>query len=349
MSMPKKYVVIPTYKEGQNLRRLLPLLKNYSVIIVDDDSKDGTGKICKKFRNVKLITRKNKRGMASASLEGFLSIAEKDAYVVFMDADFEHDPAKLPSFFKALDEADIVVGVKTGKRERIRGIVSEIGKRAAYVMLPDTKVLDDPMSCFFGVKKSSLDASKLKDLTVEPYGKLMLAMLSAVKAGSKLHQINYKYGARKAGSSKISRFYFVDYLKEITHLNGNRLFLFLLIGAIGVPLNEGLAALFYGRMALSLDLLLAITISTVVNFLANNYITFRSRSHVLPAFIKFMAISFIITAITNFVVAVALSYFIFYLLANLFGIIAAFIVKYGLSETYIWKPKSGAYLVYEGR
>jgi dolichol-phosphate mannosyltransferase len=216
-------------------------------------------------------------------------------------------------------------------------------------MLPETKSLEDPMSCFFGVRKSSIDPAKLKTAIVEPYGKLMLVLLDTIKKGSKISQVRYTYGVREAGGSKLSRSYFLDYLKEVSRLNRNRFLLFLSIGALGIPLNEGLSALFYGRVSLPIDFLFAIVISTAVNFLANNYITFKSRSKLLPAFIKFMAISFIITAVTNLVVAIALSYFLFYLLANLFGIIAAFIVKYGISETYIWKPEREAYSVSGGK
>ncbi|MCL5420804.1 MAG: glycosyltransferase, partial [Candidatus Parvarchaeota archaeon] len=95
----KNYVVIPTYKEAENLRELLPLLKDFNVIIVDDNSNDGTAQICGGFKNVKLIVRKNERGLASAVLSGVKTITDKQAKVVVMDADFQHDPKKLPEFF----------------------------------------------------------------------------------------------------------------------------------------------------------------------------------------------------------------------------------------------------------
>jgi Glycosyltransferases involved in cell wall biogenesis len=88
----KNYVIIPTYKEADNLKELLPLLTKYSIIVVDDNSLDGTEKICRKYKNVKLIVRKNKRGLASAVIDGILSIKGNDAKIVVMDADFQHDP-----------------------------------------------------------------------------------------------------------------------------------------------------------------------------------------------------------------------------------------------------------------
>jgi dolichol-phosphate mannosyltransferase len=86
----KKYVVIPVYKEAENLKDLLPLLRDFNVIIVDDDSKDGTERICSNFKNVKLIVRKNQKGLASAVVYGISSIKEKNAEIVVADADFEH-------------------------------------------------------------------------------------------------------------------------------------------------------------------------------------------------------------------------------------------------------------------
>ena len=133
---------------------------------------------------------------------------------------------------------------------------------------------------------SSLNLDKLNTIKVEPYGKLMLVLLDIIKKGSRISQIRYAYGRRSAGESKLSKSYFWDYLKEISRLNRNRFLLFLFIGALGIPFNEGLSALFYGRMSLPLDFLLAIVISTSVNFLANNYITFKSRSNKLWSLIS---------------------------------------------------------------
>ena len=335
--MTDNFVIVPTYKEADNLRKLLPALRRYRVIVVDDDSRDGTERVCSKFKNVKLIVRKVKRGMASASLDGLRSISDRRAKVVFMDADFEHDPSKLTAFFRKLGSLDFVVGVKKGKRRLSRRLLSWSGKQATYMFLPDTKPLHDPMSCFFGLKISSIDSAALEKIRVEPYGKLMIALLLALKIGSKIGEVEYAYGERKRGSSKISFAGISDYIRELARLNDNRFLYFLVIGVVGIPINEGLAALFYPHMPLAYALFAAIAISTVVNFFANHYITFRSRARFWHAFAKFIALTAIITGATNFLVAIALSFFVFYLLANFFGIMAGFLVKYFISEEYVWR------------
>lgn len=338
-----EYVIIPTYREAKNLRRLLPLLKRYNVIIVDDDSTDDTSAVCSLFKNVKLVTRNGKRGMASASLDGLRLINDKKARVVFMDADFEHDPSRLDEFFTKLGKMDFVVGVKSRRRPAFRKAVSWVGKQAAYTVLPGTKMLRDPMSCFFGVKLSAIDRASIAKLRVEPYGKLMLAMFESLKPGSKIQEIEYRYGNRKRGESSLNTASFTDYLKELLRLNNNRFMFFLLIGLVGIPINEGLAALFYPYLPLAYVFFAAISISTVINFIANHYITFRSRARFWKALAKFLAVTAVITGLTNFIVSLALSYFMFYLIANLFGIIMGFVVKYGLSEGFVWQQPGQRY------
>ena len=333
----RNYVIIPTYKEAKNLLKLLPVLRKYHVIVVDDDSQDGTAAVCRRFSNVKLITRIGKRGMASASLDGMRSIADKNANIVFMDADLEHDPSKVKALFERLRSVDFVVAVKNGKRAFFRSSISWAGKKATHVILPDTKMLHDPMSCFFGLRISSIDKKMLQKIYVEPFGKLMIVIFESLKPASKVGEVTYTYGSRELGPSSFGTAPIMDYAKELFRLNDNRFLYFLIIGVLGIPLNEGLAALFYPYLPLAYVFLSAITISMIVNFVANHYITFRGRASFWRAFVKFLAITAVITGVTNFVVSLALSYFTFYLFANMFGIIAGFIVKYGLSETVIWK------------
>lgn len=347
MTAPQNYVVIPTYQEVGNLKKLLPLLRPYKVIIVDDNSKDGTEEVCARFKNVELIVRKGKRGMASASLEGLRAIKDYGAKVVFMDADFEHDPSKISMFFDAMKKADMVIGVKKGKRSTIRRMISSVGKVAVNSVLPNSKMLSDPMSCFFGLKLSSLNKSAIQKIEVEPYGKLMLVLFENLRPRAAIKEIDYAYRERKTGASKISRSYFFDYIKEIIKLNKGRFISFFVIGLLGIPLNEGIAVLLYPYLPLTWDFFFAISVSTVVNFLANHYITFKSRSDFWTAFTKFLLISGLITGVTNFLIALFLSYEIFYLFANLIGIIAGFTVKYVLSETYIWKNTSQKYRLEE--
>jgi len=116
-------IVIPTYKECENLKSLLPqILENTShdVLIVDDNSKDGTKELVKKYSQVHLIERK-KRGFGSAVLEGLKEgIRKKEAFILTMDADFSHDPKDIPRLLKACKGVDVVIGSRYVKGGAIK-------------------------------------------------------------------------------------------------------------------------------------------------------------------------------------------------------------------------------------
>lgn len=117
----KTCVVIPTYNEAENIRALtmslleLPIA-DLNVLIVDDDSPDGTGALADALSvdfapRVQVIHRPAKSGLGTAYVEGFTrAIAEGADYIVQMDADFSHSPHYLPAFLSKMNEYDVVVG-----------------------------------------------------------------------------------------------------------------------------------------------------------------------------------------------------------------------------------------------
>jgi len=128
----KTFVMIPTYNERENIANLIDKLlklkiKNLHIVVVDDNSPDGTWKIVedisKKNKNVHLLLRKRNRGRGSAGKDGFLYCLENKAdIIVEMDADFSHDPAYIPTMIDELKHADLIIGSR-----RVRGS-KEIGR-----------------------------------------------------------------------------------------------------------------------------------------------------------------------------------------------------------------------------
>src|SRR4030042_1701405 len=115
----KPFVVIPTYNEANNLESLVhqvySLHPAFHIIIVDDNSPDGTGEIAErltlKYPNTIVIHRPEKLGLGTAYVEGFKEALARDADLIFeMDADFSHDPKYLKTFLKAIDKADLIIG-----------------------------------------------------------------------------------------------------------------------------------------------------------------------------------------------------------------------------------------------
>ena len=118
--MPERaLVIIPTYNEAVNLSNLLPQVlaqdPRIEVLVVDDNSPDGTGQLAEELAvenpRVHVLHRSSKQGLGTAYLAGFKWGLEKDyAYFFEMDADFSHDPAHLKEFLKAIQDADLVLG-----------------------------------------------------------------------------------------------------------------------------------------------------------------------------------------------------------------------------------------------
>ncbi|MFQ6047489.1 MAG: polyprenol monophosphomannose synthase [Gemmatimonadales bacterium] len=117
----KALVVIPTYNEAENIRQIVPQVlgqdPRIQVLIVDDNSPDGTGRLADEMASVDprihVIHRKGKQGLGTAYLTGFRWALERDFEFIFeMDADFSHDPKHLPEFLAAAENADLVLGAR---------------------------------------------------------------------------------------------------------------------------------------------------------------------------------------------------------------------------------------------
>jgi dolichol-phosphate mannosyltransferase len=112
-------VIVPTYNERENVRRLIESVlaqdERIDMLIVDDGSPDGTGSIVAEIGasipRVHLLSRPKKMGLGTAYVAGFRwALARDYAYVLEMDADFSHDPAHLPQFLAAIENTDLVLG-----------------------------------------------------------------------------------------------------------------------------------------------------------------------------------------------------------------------------------------------
>ncbi len=329
----KNYIIIPTYKEAENLKDLLPLLVKYNVIVVDDHSLDGTDRICRKYKNVRLITRKDKRGLSSAVLDGILSIKDRDAKIVVMDADFQHDPAKIPEFLEKLKKFDVVYGHREEAQMGLsRNIISKVASVLAKSMINGIKDIKDPMSGYFAFKKSSIDIEKIK-----PIGyKIMLDVMASMKEGGKIGEVNFKFGDRKNGKSKLTNRVMLDFILQLMELNNFRFLKFALVGLSGIVVNEFFAFVFHTFLPLYLVFIASAEISILSNFILNHKITFESRVSIRQALPRYNLIA-LVGLVINVSTALYLSIFVYYLLANLIGIIIAFVFNYILSEKYAWK------------
>jgi dolichol-phosphate mannosyltransferase len=246
-------VIIPTYNEYENILQLVEIIKDMlpddlftEIIIVDDNSPDGTGrliasyiedaltKVCSGIQQahenssnfaiktresiVRLVRRENKSGLISAILQGIKSSTGR--YILVMDADFSHPPETVPLLINELlrDPNCIVVASRYTRGGSIRGWPYKrllLSRLAAKIAIHGLKLCNirDPISGFFAFPRHIIE-----NIRFDTYGyKLLLEILVKAK-GVRVKEIPYTFIDRKSGESKLDNRVMLDYVKAVWYL-----------------------------------------------------------------------------------------------------------------------------------
>jgi dolichol-phosphate mannosyltransferase len=226
----KLALVIPTLCEAENIaglicqvRRVLdPLSLPYEILVVDDDSRDGTGKVVSDIAaedpRVRLLVRRGERGLSGAILHGW---QHSDATVLgVMDADLQHPPELLPELLSAiLDDRDIVIGSRytpggdLGQWSAARKFLSAAAVWVTWPIQKSKVRAKDPMSGFFMVRRRCLDQIQFQ----ESGFKLLLEILVRGRIHS-IEEIPFEFGRRFRGASKANVRVAVDYARLLARL-----------------------------------------------------------------------------------------------------------------------------------
>jgi dolichol-phosphate mannosyltransferase len=227
-------LVIPTLREAENIRGLLghirsvldPVGIDYEIVVVDDDSRDGTEEIVSAIAaddpRVRLLVRKGERGLSGAVLYGW---RHTDAAILgVMDADLQHPPELLPALIAAiLAGNDLAIGSRyteggqLGKWNPVRKFLSAA---AVWVTWPIQRAgirAKDPMTGFFMVRRECLD-----QIEFQPTGfKLLLEVLVRGRIRS-VAEVPFAFGSRYRGASKANFKVGWDYAKLLARLYASR-------------------------------------------------------------------------------------------------------------------------------
>ncbi len=215
--MSRCIVVIPTYNEAENLPLLVPRVLEQApeieVLVVDDDSPDGTGKIAdalaEKQSRVHVLHRAHKKGLGAAYREGIAEALALGADVVIqMDADFSHPPDVLPTMLREIQDHDVVLGsrylhgitVVNWPIERI--LLSYFGNWYARVVtgLP----ISDATGGFRCLRRSILERIGLSRIRAEGYAFQIELNYRCVHYGARIKEIPFFFLDRTRGSSKLT-------------------------------------------------------------------------------------------------------------------------------------------------
>ena len=222
MSCLEKLVVIPTYNEIENIKMILKAIfslhQNFHVLVVDDQSPDGTAGAVKQMMENEtykgrlfIKERKGKLGLGTAYIAGFKWAIENEyEYIFEMDADFSHKPTDLERLYKACKEDgyDVAIGSRYVKGGSIvnwpmdRHIYSKGG--ALYTRLITFMPVKDPTAGFICYKRKVLESINLDEIKFVGYAFQIEMKFTAWKLGFKIKEVPISFEDRKIGTSKMS-------------------------------------------------------------------------------------------------------------------------------------------------
>ncbi|WP_233282601.1 glycosyltransferase [Agrobacterium tumefaciens] len=292
-------VVVPSFNERGNIELLYQNIVAalgsipFELIVVDDNSPDGTAEFTKalarEYGNIRCIRRFGRRGLSSACVEGIASSSA--TYVAVMDADHQHDERILPEMLREMAAgADLVIGsryVATGSagdglsNARLKG--SQLATRLSSMVTG--RNISDPMSGFFMVRRELFDVIAPM-LSKEGFKILLDMVVIALRKGVdlKITEVPYVFRSRHAGESKMSSLVVVQFLGLwLSQLTGGLLptsfLLFAMVGASGIVVHMTVLGLFTKIFAegFVVSQIVATLVAMTWNFFLNNILTYSDR------------------------------------------------------------------------
>jgi dolichol-phosphate mannosyltransferase len=219
----KTLIIIPTYNEIENLRPLVTDIFSFApktdVLIVDDNSPDGTGQLADQMSaedpRIHTMHRMGKLGLGTAYIAGFKYAIEHNYDAAFeMDADFSHDPKYLPDFLKAIEHADLVIGSRyipggaTPNWSLLRRFISGGGNIYARLLLG--LPVHDCTAGFRCYRREVLENIDLDSVKSQGYGFQVEMTYRVMKQGYKIVETPIIFMDRRVGKSKMSRAIFLE-------------------------------------------------------------------------------------------------------------------------------------------
>ena len=213
------WLILPTYNEADNVEAFVAAVRDHlpasrRVLVVDDSSPDGTGRIADRLAaehaDVEVLHRPRKEGLGPAYIAGFRrALAGGAELILEMDSDFSHDPAYLPRILDAARNADLVIG----SRYVPGGGVSEWGplRRAisrggsAYSRIVLGVAVNDLTGGFKCFRREVLEAIDLGDITSRGYAFQVEVTYRAIRAGFRVVEVPIVFRERRVGASKMTR------------------------------------------------------------------------------------------------------------------------------------------------
>ncbi len=214
---PKTLMMIPTYNEAENIKDLIEAVLSQSpdvgVVIVDDDSPDGTADLVRSLGardgRIELVVRKDERGRGSAGIVGFRRALGMGArYIGEMDADFSHDPKYLKDFLRKIENYDIVIGsrgVPGGgevNRSPVRRMITAFASIYIHALLGLT--VKDPTSGYRLFRREVIETLDWGTMVSVGPSIVQEMLIQAMARGYSVVEVPIVFSERRAGSAKFN-------------------------------------------------------------------------------------------------------------------------------------------------
>jgi len=353
-------IILPTYNERQNI---VPLIERVSralegiphELVFVDDSTDGTEAVIAEYaarrQGIFLIHRTVRRGLATAVVDGMRRAT--GTILCVLDADLQHPPEVLPMLVDAADQAgaDIVIASRNiagGGYQAFtatRRAASRAATALAQVFLSRARLVSDPMSGFFAVRRHVIE-----DIVLRPVGYKILLEILVRGRFSRVAEVPYLFQARGAGRSKLTLRQQREYLQHLVRLvtvqpEDLRFWKFCIVGVSGALLNTGvLWILTRHGVHYLLAGVAAVVLATTSNFLLNDAFTWmdrRSSTHQVRMirYLRYWIVTGAASAGQLALLFLLTTAGVPYLLSNLAGIAGASVWNFMTNERWTWKGR----------
>ncbi len=354
--LTKISIIAPTYNEIESLPVLVDRIHNclagidYELVVVDDNSPDGTGELAEELaltNPIKVVHRRGKLGLASAVIEGFQQASGDIIGVI--DADLQHPPENILDLLDGMGEADIVVACRYMDGGGVEGwtftreYISRGAKIIPHFLFAKIRYVKDPLSGFFLFRKKVIEGVDLN-----PIGfKILLEILIRGNHNS-VAEVPYVFVGRELGTSTLNSTEQINYLKHLWRLTlsekePERFIKYCLVGGTGVLVNEGIYWMLtrWGNMVDVAAVIISIEISIITNFFLNDFWTFRDRREegtIINRAFKFNSICGA-AAVMNFGIFFFLTrvFHMFDMLALLIAIGIAMVFNFVFNKLLTWR------------
>ena len=356
-------IIVPTFNEIENIETLVSALKAameghvYEIIVVDDDSTDGTADrvrdIAKRDARVRCIQRIGRRGLSGAFIEGALATAAP--IVAVIDADMQHDEKLLPVMLNTLRSQDLeaIVGSRYLEQGGL-GNWTEDRKRASRWATALTRrltgiTLTDPMSGFFMVR-----AELVRGLAARLSGigfKILLDIFLTARKPLRFAELPYRFRARSRGTSKMDVKIVLELLellidKSVGRVVPAKFVIFAFVGSLGVAVHLIVLVLLFKQLGFSFEIsqAAATLVAMTSNFALNNVLTYYDRRLSGWAWLRGW-FSFALASSIGAIANVGIASYLFavqqtpWLLSAVAGVLVGVVWNYSVTSIFTWNRR----------